>query len=67
MNRIKLYFEEAYEELVHKVTWPTWQELQQSALVVLTAAVVISAIVTIMDLGSRYAIQEGFYKLIIKP
>jgi preprotein translocase subunit SecE len=66
MNRIKLYFEEAYEELVHKVTWPTWQELQQSALVVLTAAVVISAIVTVMDLASRYAIQEGFYKFIIK-
>jgi hypothetical protein len=29
--KLKVYVEEAYEELVHKVTWPTWKELQSSA------------------------------------
>ena len=30
--KLKIYLQEAYDELVHKVTWPTWKELQSSAL-----------------------------------
>ena len=29
---IKGYFQESFTELVHKVTWPTWSELQNSAV-----------------------------------
>lgn len=60
-----MYFVEAYDELLHKVTWPTWSELQQSALVVLIAAVIISLFIVGMDLASKYSIQEGLYKLIV--
>jgi preprotein translocase subunit SecE len=63
MDKIKLYVEEAYDELVHKVSWPTWAELQQSAMVVLVAAIIIAAIVVAMDLASKAAIQDGIYKL----
>ena len=49
MNKISSYIQEAYAELVHKVTWPTWSELQSSAVVVLIATIIIAAIVLAMD------------------
>jgi len=51
--KLKLYFQEAYDELVHKVTWPTWKELQSSALVVMVASLIISLVIFIMDLSFR--------------
>ena len=64
MEKVKLFFKEAYDELLNKVTWPTWPELQQSAMIVLVAAIVISFFVVGMDLVSKYSIQEGIDKLI---
>ena len=64
MEKVKLFFKDAYDELLNKVTWPTWPELQQSAMIVLVAAIVISFLVVGMDLVSKYSIQEGIYKLI---
>ena len=63
MNKIVLYVEEAYDELVHKVSWPTWPELQQSAIVVLVAAVIMALLVLGMDIVSKYGAM-GIYKLI---
>ncbi len=60
--RIKLYFQEAYDELVHKVTWPTWKELQSSALVVMVASLIISLVIFAMDLSFRN-IMELIYGL----
>ena len=64
MDKLTLYVTEAYEELMHKVSWPTWAELQQSAIVVLVAAVVMAIMVLLMDLSSKEAIQSGLYKLL---
>ena len=50
-NRIGTYFKESYNELVHKVSWPTASELSNSAVVVLTASLVIALIVFVIDLG----------------
>ena len=47
--KLKIYLQEAYDELVHKVTWPTWKELQSSALVVMVASLIISLVIFIMD------------------
>jgi len=47
--KLILYFEEAYNELVHKVSWPTWKELQSSALIVMVASFIIALIVFVMD------------------
>lgn len=60
--KIKLYFQEAFDELVHKVTWPTWKELQSSALVVMVASLIISILIFIMDLSFRN-IMEFIYGL----
>ncbi|TNF46610.1 MAG: preprotein translocase subunit SecE [Bacteroidetes bacterium] len=60
--KIKLYFQEAFDELVHKVTWPTWKELQSSALVVMVASLIISLVIFVMDLSFRN-IMEFVYGL----
>jgi len=49
MKKIQLYFEEAFNELFRKVTWPTWKELQSSAIVVMVASIIIGIIIFIMD------------------
>jgi preprotein translocase subunit SecE len=46
---IKGYFQESYTELVHKVTWPTWAELQNSAVLVMVATLMFALIVAAMD------------------
>ncbi|MDD2636141.1 MAG: preprotein translocase subunit SecE [Bacteroidales bacterium] len=49
MNKIKTYFLETYNELVHKVTWPKWSELQNSAVVVMVASLIFAVVVFLMD------------------
>ena len=49
--KLKLYIQEAYDELMHKVTWPTWKELQSSALVVMVASLIISLLIFAMDIS----------------
>ena len=49
MSKFGDYVKSSYDELVHKVSWPTFKELQSSAIVVAVAALVIAIIVLIMD------------------
>ncbi len=60
--KLKLYFEETYNELVHKVTWPSWSELQNSAVVVMIASLIIALIVALMDTGFR-KVMEAVYSM----
>jgi preprotein translocase subunit SecE len=53
MNKIKLYIQESYTELVKKVSWPTWAQLQNSAIVVMIASVIIAVIIFAMDFAFR--------------
>ncbi len=46
---IKGYFQDSFTELLHKVTWPTWNELQNSAVLVMVATLIIALIVAAMD------------------
>ncbi|MFA9390938.1 MAG: preprotein translocase subunit SecE [Prolixibacteraceae bacterium] len=48
--KIGTYVKESFTELVHKTTWPTWKELQSSALVVMIASIIISLVIFLMDL-----------------
>ena len=52
MNKLQAYFRDSYQELVEKVSWPTWAQLQQSTSIVLVATLVITGVVWLMDLGS---------------
>ncbi|MCL2073359.1 MAG: preprotein translocase subunit SecE [Marinilabiliaceae bacterium] len=63
IKKIKAYFGNVYNELVHKTTWPTWKELQGSAVVVMIASVIISLIVFVMDF-SFDKILKWFYDML---
>ncbi len=47
---------------MHKVSWPTWSELQNSAVIVMIGTVVISILIFAMDLSFRN-IMEMIYSL----
>jgi preprotein translocase subunit SecE len=59
MNKVSTYFKESFRELMEKVTWPSWSQLQQSTLIVLVATVIITGVVWVMDLASN-----GLLKLV---
>ena len=44
------YVKESYNELVNKVTWPTFPQLQSSTIVVMVASVIFAVVVLAMDL-----------------
>ncbi len=60
--KIVRYFKEAYTELLYKVTWPSWEELQGSAIVVMIATLIISLIIALMDLSFKN-LMTGIYGL----
>ena len=60
--KISAYFKESYDELVHKVSWPSWSELQGSAIVVSVASLIIALVVFMMDEVFRNLLVQ-FYKL----
>jgi preprotein translocase subunit SecE len=57
MNKVTTYFRESYRELLEKVTWPTWTQLQQSTLIVLVATLLITGIVWGMDLIAQSGLK----------
>ncbi|HDO27992.1 MAG TPA: preprotein translocase subunit SecE [Bacteroidetes bacterium] len=56
------YFKESYNEWMRKVSWPTWSELQNSAIVVSVASLIIALVIYLMDV-SFSSILERFYNL----
>jgi len=62
MSNIKTYFEESYNELMHKVTWPTWSDLQSSAILVMISSVIIALVIFAMDITFSNSL-ELFYDL----
>mgnify|MGYP002580418451 FL=1 len=63
MNRIALYFKESYNELTKKVSWPTWSQLQSSAILVMVASVIIAVVVFLMDFAFE-SIMKTIYKML---
>jgi len=53
MKKIITYFQESYKELIHKVTWPPWKELQGSAILVMISSLLIAVVVALMDYGFK--------------
>jgi preprotein translocase subunit SecE len=72
MANIKSYIEESYQELVSKVTWPSWKELQEASVLVFIASLMIAGLVFVMDyvfgVNDSGSIWQGvigfFYKLL---
>lgn len=53
MAKFGTYVQEAYDELVHKVSWPSWEELQQTTVIVLVALAFVTLIIFGMDFASE--------------
>ena len=56
-KKIVNYCKACYEELAHKTTWPTPAELTHSAMVVLSASLVIALIVFVFDFISQHVMD----------
>jgi preprotein translocase subunit SecE len=59
MNKIREYIKLSTDELVNKVTWPTWEELQESTLIVMIASFLIALVIYVIDIVSSSAL--GFF------
>ncbi|XZF12559.1 preprotein translocase subunit SecE [Chitinophagaceae bacterium MMS25-I14] len=56
MSKFGSYIQEAYDELVHKVTWPSWEELQQTTIIVLVALLITTLVILGMDKVSEFVL-----------
>ncbi len=63
MKKIKAYFKEVHNELINKTSWPTWPELQNSALVVMVASVIIAAVIYLMDFSFDHLLEWIYQRL----
>ncbi len=57
------YIKDSYQELVEKVTWPSWKELQSSAVVVMVASLIFALVILAMDLSFEN-IMQAIYRLL---
>ena len=48
-KKIVNYCKDCYDELAHKTTWPKYAELNHSAVIVLSASLLIAVVVFVMD------------------
>ncbi len=63
MKKILHSLAEVREELMEKVSWPTWAQLQESAIVVSVATLIIAGVVLVFDLASK-GLMDLFYGLL---
>ncbi len=61
MAKIVEFFKESYDEMVNKVTWPKYNELQNSSLLVLIASLIFALLIGVIDLGFDNALT-WFYE-----
>ena len=59
------YVKESYNELVHKVTWPTFAQLQNSTVVVMVASLIFAIVILAMDISFE-DIMVGIYRSLAK-
>ncbi len=62
MNKVLQYLRESKDELLYKVTWPKWSELQNSAIIVIIASTLIALLIFGMDSVFGGLVNQ-FYKL----
>ena len=62
MSKITNYLSDTYNELIHKVSWPSWADLQSSSIVVMIASIIIAIVVFAMDISFQN-LFEFLYKI----
>ena len=54
MGKFTNYVKESWVELTKKTTWPSWQKLQNSAVLVMVSTIILAAVLWVVD----YAFQH---------
>ena len=62
MAKFGTYVQEAYDELVHKVSWPSWTDLQKTTGIVLIGLLVITLLIFGYDAICK-AVMDLVYSL----
>ena len=57
------YIKESYNELVNKVTWPSFAQLQSATIVVMGASAIFAVVVLAMDLTFENVMEFIYDKL----
>jgi len=71
MSKVKEYINETVTEMLHRVTWPTWKELQNNTITVVIASVLIALSIFVMDFifgisGDKDSYWKGVLGIIYK-
>ena len=64
MDKLITFIKASYDELLNKVTWPTWKELQANAIIVIIASCIIAFLVLVMDKASMFALSNVIYNIL---
>ena len=57
------YIKESYKELVEKVSWPTFAQLQSSTIVIMVASLIFALVVLVMDISFEN-LMKGIYSFL---
>ena len=61
MEKIKTLWHNTMDELLNKVSWPSWDELRTSTIIVLIASLIFSVIIYVIDTSVGFT-SDMFYK-----
>lgn len=65
MEKLKNYVLDSIDEIRNKVSWPKFNELQSSAILVLVASLIFALLIGVVDLGFKEALAM-FYSEALK-
>ena len=62
MRKFINYLKESYVELTKKTSWPSWDKLQSSAILVMIATIILAAALWVIDFAFQH-LMTFIYKL----
>ena len=62
MRKFINYLKESFVELTKKTTWPSWEKLQSSALLVMVTTVILAVTLWVIDLAFQ-TLMTAIYTL----
>ena len=62
MKKFINYCKESFVELTKKTTWPNWEKLQSSAILVLVITVILAALLWVVDFAFQH-LMTAIYTL----
>ena len=54
MRKFVNYLKESYVELTKKTSWPSWDKLQSSAILVMIATIILAAALWVIDFAFQH-------------